>query len=70
MAIPAVAVDETLAVLEFFSAEQIEATDRLLRALNGIGHEIGYFWPDGAASWSRPSSRRARCRSSNSPLAP
>ena len=43
MAIPAVAVDETLAVLEFFSAEQIEATDRLLRALNGIGHEIGYF---------------------------
>jgi DNA-binding CsgD family transcriptional regulator len=43
MVIPAVAVDETLAVLEFFSADQIEPTDRLLRALNGIGHEIGYF---------------------------
>jgi DNA-binding CsgD family transcriptional regulator len=43
MAIPAVAVDEALAVLEFFSAERFEATDRLLRALNGIGHEIGYF---------------------------
>jgi DNA-binding CsgD family transcriptional regulator len=43
MAIPAVAADETLAVLEFFSPERIEATERLLRALNGIGHEIGYF---------------------------
>jgi DNA-binding CsgD family transcriptional regulator len=43
IAIPAVAVDETLAMLEFFSAERIEATERLLRALNGIGHEIGYF---------------------------
>jgi DNA-binding CsgD family transcriptional regulator len=43
IAIPAVAADETLAVLEFFSAERIEPTDRLLRALNGIGHEVGYF---------------------------
>jgi DNA-binding CsgD family transcriptional regulator len=41
--IPAVAADETLAVLEFFSLEPIEPTDRLLRALNGIGHEVGYF---------------------------
>jgi DNA-binding CsgD family transcriptional regulator len=43
IAIPAVAGDETLAVLEFFSLEPIEPTDRLLRALNGIGHEVGYF---------------------------
>jgi DNA-binding CsgD family transcriptional regulator len=43
IAIPAVAVDETLAVLEFFSPERVDPTERLLRALNGIGHEIGYF---------------------------
>jgi DNA-binding CsgD family transcriptional regulator len=43
VAIPAVAADETLAVLEFFSPEPIEATERLMTALNGIGHEVGYF---------------------------
>jgi DNA-binding CsgD family transcriptional regulator len=43
MAIPVVAVDETLAVLEFLSFEQIELTDRLARALTGIGHEVGHF---------------------------
>jgi DNA-binding CsgD family transcriptional regulator len=43
IAIPAVAVHEALAVLEFFSVEPVERTDRLLRALNGIGHEVGYF---------------------------
>ena len=43
VAVPAVMVDETLAVLEFLSADPVEATDRLLRALTGIGHEIGYF---------------------------
>jgi DNA-binding CsgD family transcriptional regulator len=43
IAIPAVAADEALAVLEFFSLERIELTERLLRALNGIGHEVGYF---------------------------
>ena len=43
VAIPAVAVDETLAVLEFLSPERIEPSGRLLRALNGIGHEVGYF---------------------------
>ena len=43
IAIPAVAAEETLAVLEYFSPERIEVTERLLRALNGIGHEIGYF---------------------------
>ena len=43
IAIPAVAGHETLAVLEFLSLEAIEPSDRLLRALNGIGHEVGYF---------------------------
>ena len=36
-------VGETLAVLEFASRDPLEPTDRLLRALIGIGHEIGYF---------------------------
>jgi DNA-binding CsgD family transcriptional regulator len=43
VAVPAVAVDETLAVLEFLSYEPVEVTDQLLRVLTGIGHEIGYF---------------------------
>jgi DNA-binding CsgD family transcriptional regulator len=43
VAVPAVMVDETLAVLEFLSADPVEPTDQLLRALTGIGHEIGYF---------------------------
>ena len=43
LAIPAVYVDETLAVLEFLSVEPIEPAERLARALNGIGHEIGHF---------------------------
>ena len=41
--IPAVMVAETLAVLEFLSAEPVEPNDQLMRALTGIGHEIGYF---------------------------
>jgi PAS domain S-box-containing protein len=41
--VPAVAVDETLAVLEFLSYEPVEVTDQLLRVLTGIGHELGYF---------------------------
>ena len=43
IAVPAVAVDETLAVLELWSFEPIDASERLLRALHGIGHEIGHF---------------------------
>lgn len=43
IAIPAVAVDETLAVLEFLSLAPVEPSDRLLRSLSGIGHEVGYF---------------------------
>lgn len=41
--VPAVMVDETLAVLEFLSAEPVVPSDQLMRALTGIGHEIGYF---------------------------
>lgn len=43
IAIPAVADHETLAVLEFFSLDRIEPCDQLMRALNGIGHEVGQF---------------------------
>ena len=43
LVVPAVAADETLAVVELLSFEPIEATERLLRALAGIGHEIGHF---------------------------
>jgi DNA-binding CsgD family transcriptional regulator len=41
--VPAVMVDETLAVLEFLSVDPVEPSDQLMRALIGIGHEIGYF---------------------------
>ena len=40
---PAVDGDETLAVCEFLLAEAPEPTERLLRVLKGIGHEIGHF---------------------------
>jgi DNA-binding CsgD family transcriptional regulator len=43
VAVPAVSLDETLAVLEFLSFEPVESTDRLVRVLHGIGHEIGHF---------------------------
>jgi DNA-binding CsgD family transcriptional regulator len=43
LAVPAVFMGETLAVLEFLSVEPIEPAERLTRALNGIGHEIGHF---------------------------
>ena len=43
IAIPAVAAGETLAILEFLAAEPVEPSDRMLRALVGMGHEIGYF---------------------------
>jgi DNA-binding CsgD family transcriptional regulator len=43
IAIPAVAAGETLAILEFLSVEPVEPSDRMIRALVGMGHEIGYF---------------------------
>lgn len=41
--IPAVMMAETLAILEFLSEEPVEPNAQLMRALTGIGHEIGYF---------------------------
>jgi len=43
LAIPAVAFDETLAVLEFFSCEHVDPTAQLQRSLTAVGHEIGQF---------------------------
>lgn len=43
LVVPAVFEHETLAVLEFLSLESVDLTDRLSRALYGIGHEIGHF---------------------------
>jgi DNA-binding CsgD family transcriptional regulator len=43
MAVPAVTLDETLAVFELWSLEPIEVSAGLGRALSGIGHEIGHF---------------------------
>lgn len=43
VAVPAVFEGETLGVLEFLAPEPVEATERLTRALYGIGHEVGYF---------------------------
>jgi DNA-binding CsgD family transcriptional regulator len=43
MAIPAVAAEEALAILEFLSVEPVEPGERTVRALVGMGHEIGYF---------------------------
>lgn len=41
--VPAVDGDETLAVCEFLLAEPPVPTERLVRVLKGIGHEIGHF---------------------------
>lgn len=43
MLVPAVAADETLAVFELLSFEPVEPTEQLVRALDGIGREVGYF---------------------------
>ena len=41
--VPAVSGDETLAVVELLAFDPVEATERLLRALDEIGHEVGHF---------------------------
>jgi DNA-binding NarL/FixJ family response regulator len=43
VAVPAVFGDEVLAVLEFLSIDSIDSSDRLMRTLHGIGHEVGHF---------------------------
>jgi PAS domain S-box-containing protein len=41
--VPAVDGDETLAVCEFLLVEPPDSTERLVRVLKGIGHEMGHF---------------------------
>jgi DNA-binding CsgD family transcriptional regulator len=41
--VPAVSMDETLAVVELLAFQPIEPTELLVRALEGIGHELGHF---------------------------
>jgi DNA-binding CsgD family transcriptional regulator len=43
IAFPAVAANETLAILEFLSVDPVEPSDRMLESLAGMGREIGYF---------------------------
>jgi PAS domain S-box-containing protein len=43
LALPAMAGDEVLAVVELDSREEPELTERLMRSLTGIGYEIGQF---------------------------
>jgi DNA-binding CsgD family transcriptional regulator len=43
VAIPAVYREEVLAVVELSSGEEAEPSDRLMRTLTGIGHELGQF---------------------------
>ena len=43
MLVPAVSADETLAVFELLSFERVDPTEQLVRALDGIGHEVGHF---------------------------
>ncbi|HEX8075504.1 MAG TPA: PAS domain S-box protein [Thermoleophilaceae bacterium] len=43
LALPALSGEEVLAVLSFYSREEAELTDRLMRSLTGIAHELGQF---------------------------
>lgn len=43
IALPALAGEEVLAVIELYSSEATTPTERLMRTLTGIGHEVGQF---------------------------
>jgi DNA-binding CsgD family transcriptional regulator len=43
LSVPALNGRDVLAVLEFYSREEVELTDRLLRSFSSIGHELGRF---------------------------
>ena len=62
VAIPALFVDERLAILEFLSVNPVEPTDELMRALTGIGHEVGHFFADIARSCANRSSLHVSSR--------
>ena len=44
LSLPALNGRDVLAVLEFYSREEVELTDRLLRSFSSIGHELGRFF--------------------------
>jgi PAS domain S-box-containing protein len=43
LALPVLIHDEVLAVLDFYSREEVELTDRLMHSLTGIAHGLGSF---------------------------
>ena len=43
LALPAIHAEEVLAVLEFFLCEPADPSDRFMRSLSGMGHELGRF---------------------------
>ncbi|MDP1846679.1 MAG: LuxR C-terminal-related transcriptional regulator [Solirubrobacteraceae bacterium] len=43
VAVPALTRDEVLAVVELQADSEIRITDRMMRSLTGIAHELGYF---------------------------
>jgi PAS domain S-box-containing protein len=43
VSLPALNRDEVLAVVDLYSREEREPTDRLMRSLTGIGYELGHF---------------------------
>jgi PAS domain S-box-containing protein len=44
VALPAVSGDLVFAVLEFYSRDNLQPTETLLRSLTGMGHELGHFF--------------------------
>ena len=44
VALAAQSSDEVLAVIDFYSREEAQLTDRLLRSLTGIGYDLGRFF--------------------------
>jgi DNA-binding CsgD family transcriptional regulator len=54
IAIPAVCVDQTFAVIELLSFSPVVPTERLLSALDGIGHELGRFLKRHSGQLSAP----------------
>jgi ATP/maltotriose-dependent transcriptional regulator MalT len=61
IAIPAVCVDETFAVIELLSFSRIAPTERLLSALDGIGHELGRFLKRHSGQLSAPALTPRHC---------
>jgi PAS domain S-box-containing protein len=54
IALPALAGEEVLAVIELYSSEATKLTDRLMCTLTGIGHEVGQFLAGHRNSLSPP----------------